>query len=164
MISLVVLDIDGCLSDGKIIYDANGLELKNFHVKDGFAIVHSYELGLEFAIITGRNTPIVTNRAKELRIKHIFQGVKDKLAVLEELCVDLGVDLSEVAAIGDDLNDLKLLRSVGMSFAPLDAVKEVRSSVDVVLERNGGDAVVRDMIEMILQKNGKYDEFVAKWL
>lgn len=164
MIKLVVLDVDGCLSDGKIIYDALGVELKNFNVKDGFAIVHSMPLGLEFAIITGRDSKIVQNRAKELGIKYLYQGVKDKLFKLNELCELMGIALEEVACVGDDLNDYRILKSVGLSFAPKDAIKEVKEIVDIVLSLNGGDGAVREMIEIVLEKNSMLDAFRAKWL
>jgi len=163
MIKLVVLDVDGCLSDGGIIYSSELVEYKKFNVKDGFAIVHSKKLGLEFAIITGRDSTIVKHRAKELGIAHLYQGVKDKLQVLKTLCLELDITLDEVAAIGDDLNDLKLLNSVGISFCPKDATTYVAKEVDVVLSKNGGDAVVREMIEIVLAKNNQLENFLAPW-
>lgn len=164
MIKLVVLDVDGCLSDGKIIYDANGVELKNFNVKDGFAIVHSMPLGLEFAIITGRDSIIVQNRAKELGIRYLYQGVKDKLSKLDELCELMGITKQEVACVGDDLNDYKILKSVGLSFAPKDAIGEIKEVVDIVLSLGGGEGAVREMIEIVLEKNSMLEKFRAKWL
>ncbi len=164
MIKLIVLDVDGCLSDGGIIYSSELVEYKKFNVKDGFAIVYAKKLGLDFAIITGRDSSIVAHRAKELGITHLYQGVKDKLAVLNELCKSLNISLDEVAAIGDDLNDLKLLRAVGVSFCPNDAIDYVKNSVNEVLSKNGGNAVVREMIEQVLVKNDQLDKFLEIWL
>lgn len=163
MIKLVVLDVDGCMSDGGIIYSSELIEYKKFNVKDGFAIVHSQKLGLEFAIITGRDSSIVEYRAKELGIKYLYQGVKDKLKTLQELCLNLGISLDEVAAIGDDLNDYRLLKEVGLSFTPNDGAKEIKEIVDFVLLRDGGNSAIREMLEVILDKNSMMEAFLAKW-
>ncbi len=163
MIRLVVLDVDGCLSDGKIVYDASGCESKSFNVKDGLAIKSYMQLGYRVAIITGRDSTIVQKRAAELGIEHLYQGVKDKATILKSLCATLKIDLCEVAAIGDDLNDAKMLQIVGRSFAPKDAASYILQHSDVVLDRVGGDACVRQMIELILRESGEYDKFVALW-
>jgi len=163
VIRLLILDVDGCLSDGKITYTHEGIELKNFHVRDGFAIKTLVKMGYQIAIITGRDSAIVSHRAKELDISHLFQGVKDKLGVAQELCTELGLDKVEVAAIGDDLNDLKLLQWVGKPFVPNDALEYIKSSTHV-LERRGGDACVREMIEIILKENGDYERFLSFWI
>ena len=164
MIKLLVLDVDGCLTEGKIIYSSDLAESKNFNVKDGFGIVNWLKLGLEATIITGRDSKIVEYRAKELGIKYLYQGVKDKLATLEELCKNLNIDIKEVAAIGDDLNDYKMLRAVGRSFTPNDGVKEIQDIVNVVLSKKGGDAVVREMIDILIEENNLKDAFLAQWL
>lgn len=163
MIRLIILDVDGCLSDGKITYTHEGVELKNFHVRDGFAIKSIVKMGYQVAIITGRDSSIVTNRARELDIQHLFQGVKDKRAVAQELCNKLGIKADEVAAIGDDLNDLKLLQWVGKPFSPNDALEYIQSSTHV-LKRRGGDACVREMIEIILKENGDEETFLSAWI
>ena len=163
MIRLLILDVDGCLSDGKITYTHEGVELKSFHVRDGFAIKTLAKMGYQVAIITGRDSAIVSLRAKELDISHLFQGVKDKLCVAQELCSELGLKADEVAAVGDDLNDLKLLQWVGKPFAPNDALEYIKSSTHV-LERRGGDACVREMIEIILKENGDYERFLSFWI
>ncbi|MDY0116518.1 MAG: HAD hydrolase family protein [Sulfurimonadaceae bacterium] len=164
MIKLIVLDVDGCLTDGKIIYDNNGLESKQFNVKDGFGIKSWLRLGNEVAIITGRDSQIVTNRAKELGITHLYQGVKDKHAILLNILNTLNISLKEVAAIGDDLNDHKILSQVGRSFTPNDAVLEVRQEVQTVLERKGGDAVVREMIDQLVEENNQKEQYLGFWL
>ncbi|MDD3769482.1 HAD family hydrolase [Sulfuricurvum sp. IAE1] len=163
MIRLLILDVDGCLSEGKIIYTSEGVELKNFNVKDGFAIKAWQKLGHHAAIITGRDSTIVAHRAKELGIEHFYQGVKDKLAVARELCDKLGISSEEVAAIGDDLNDYRLLRWVAQPYTPSDGSEYIRSFANV-LERRGGDACVREMIEKTIRLNGEEEKFLEPWL
>lgn len=163
MIKLIILDVDGCMSDGKIIYDANCIESKNFNVKDGFAIKAAQKLGYEIAIITGRDSSIVEHRAKELGIKYLFQGIKDKKSVAMGLCEELEIESSQIAAIGDDINDYKLLEWVGKSYTPRDG----SHYLDVVakrLERCGGDGCVREMIEDIFKIDGNEDKFLALWI
>jgi len=161
---LIVLDVDGCLTDGKIVYTASGDELKSFNAKDGFAIVQWLSLGGKVAIITGRNSTIVAERAKELGIDYCYQGVKDKLSTLISLCELLHISFDNVAAIGDDLNDAKVLKSVKLSFAPSDAIGHIRKIVDVVLTKNGGDGAVREMIEMLIRQEGLQEEYLSRWL
>ncbi len=163
MIRLIVLDVDGCLTDGKIVYGTGGEEIKAFNVKDGLAIKSWMRLGGEVAIITGRRSPIVERRAKELGILHLYQGVKDKASRIKMLCDGLGIATGECAAVGDDLNDLGMLTLAGRSFAPADAAASVRGRVDHVLERRGGDAAVREMIEILLRDNGQEEAFLALW-
>ncbi len=163
MIELIVLDVDGCMTDGRIVYGNEGDEIKAFDVKDGFAIVNWIALGRHVAIITGRRSKIVERRAKELGITHFYQGVKDKLAMLEEICIDLEIDLSQVAAIGDDLNDFKMLKACGRSFTPADAMHYVTSIADVVLSRKGGRGAVREMIELLIREEGMEEEYLSRW-
>lgn len=159
-----MLDVDGCMSDGKIIYHSDGSETKNFNVKDGLAISSWIKMGLHVAIITGRNSKIVQRRAEELGIKYLFQGIKDKKSVLEELISSLELKYYEVAAIGDDLNDFKMLESVGRSFTPKDGVKEIREMVDTTLTCNGGDGAVREMIDVLVDESDLREQFMALWL
>lgn len=163
MIRLIVLDVDGCLTDGRIIYGESGEETKAFNVKDGLAIKSWLALGHEAAIITGRRSAIVKRRADELGISHLYQGVKDKASRLKTLCADLGIGLDETAAIGDDLNDFGMLSLASLSFAPNDATDPVCAEVDHVCTRKGGDAAVREMIDFIIRQNGQTDEFLAQW-
>ncbi len=164
MIELIVLDVDGCMTDGKITYTSSGEELKSFNVKDGFAIVQWLRLGHKAAIITGRSSNIVEYRAKELGVSYLYQGVKDKKEALLDMSQKSGVALENMAAIGDDLNDYRLLESVGYSFAPADAVEYVRNSVDYVLQKGGGQGAVREMIELLLRKNGQYQRYLQLWI
>ena len=164
MIKLIVLDVDGCLTDGKIIYASDGSEIKNFNVKDGLAISSWIKMGFQAAIITGRNSEIVAKRAKELGIFYLFQGIKDKESVLKELLERLNLKQYEVGAIGDDLNDYKMLRSVGRSFTPKDGAKEIRELVDTVLTSKGGDGAVREMIDILVDEGDLREQFMALWL
>lgn len=164
MIKLIVLDVDGCLTEGKIIYSSDGSETKNFNVKDGLGISSWIKMGYHAAIITGRDSQIVQRRAKELHIEHLFQGVKDKEKVLENLINLLGLKDYEVAAIGDDLNDLRMLKKAGRSFTPNDGVKEIKDIVDTVLSSRGGDGAVREMIDILVDENDLRDDFLALWL
>jgi len=164
MIKLLVLDVDGCLSDGKLIYDSNGIESKNFNVKDGLGITTWIKMGNEVAIITGRNSSIVKKRSDELGIKHLYQGIRDKDRVLKEIISSLDLQFNEVAAIGDDLNDYGMLSIVGRSFTPQNGVKTIQNIVDNRLSYNGGDGAVREMIEILVDENNQREEFLAVWI
>ncbi|WP_456452237.1 KdsC family phosphatase [Hydrogenimonas sp.] len=164
MIKLLVLDVDGCLTDGKIVYTDEGDEIKAFNVKDGFAIVNWLRLGRDVAIITGRKSKIVERRAKELGIVHLYQGVRDKLAKLEELCEKLHIGMENVAMIGDDLNDYRILVRCAISFVPDDAHFRVQEIADVVLSQKGGEGAVREMIELLIRQEGLEEEYLARWI
>jgi len=164
VIKLLVLDVDGCLSDGKLIYSADGVESKNFNVKDGLGISTWVKIGNQVAIITGRNSSIVEKRAKELGVQHLHQGIKDKDRVLKEIVNSLGITLDEVAAIGDDLNDYHMLSLVGKSFTPKNGVKEIKDLVQNVLSFDGGDGAVREMIDTLVDENGQREAFKAVWI
>ena len=163
MIKLIVLDVDGCLSDGKLIYSADIIESKSFNVKDGLGITTWIKTGNHVAIITGRNSSIVEKRSKELGIEHLYQGIRDKDRVLKELMTSLDLKPHEVGAIGDDLNDYNMLNLVGRSFTPKNGVKEIRELVDTVLSHNGGDGAVREMIDILIDENDQRDAFLNVW-
>ncbi|MDD2789337.1 MAG: HAD hydrolase family protein [Sulfurimonas sp.] len=164
MIKLLVLDVDGCLTDGSIVYSENGDEIKHFNVKDGLAITSWIRLGNEVAIITGRKSGIVSKRAKELGVQHLFQGIKNKDVILKDLLASLSLESSQVAAIGDDLNDFKMLQSVAQSFTPQNGVTEIKEIVDTILSKNGGDGAVREMVDILIASNGQKKEFMALWI
>jgi len=164
VIKLIILDVDGCLSDGKLIYSADGVESKNFNVKDGLGISTWVKIGLHVAIITGRNSKVVQKRADELGIQHVFQGIKDKDRVLKELVESLGLKLYEVGAIGDDLNDYNMLKLVGRSFTPNDGVKEIKEIVDTTLTCSGGNGAVREMIDTLVDEADMRDKFMEIWI
>lgn len=164
MIELIVLDVDGTLTDGKIIYTSNGDELKNFDVKDGLAIASwSKKLNKKVAIITGRKSLLVEKRAKELGVTHLFQGVDNKDDILENILKEENLTWEQTAGLGDDLNDYKMLSKVGFSFAVNDAVDEIKSICDVVCTKKGGFGAAREMIEMILQRD-KQKELKDLWV
>jgi len=164
MIKLIVLDVDGTLTDGKIYYNDSGEEFKSFCVKDGLALAtwNKY-FKLKSAIITGRESIIVQKRAKELGITYLYQKVKNKLDKIKEICKIENINLNEIAAIGDDLNDLGMLKSVGLSFAPNNAVKTIKQTVNIVCKNSGGDGAVREMIEYILEYNNM-DGLEKRWV
>lgn len=152
------MDVDGTLTDGKIYMGANGELMKAFDIKDGYGI-HDILLpaGIIPVIITGRRSKIVKNRCRELGIKCIFQGVRDKILQLNNFLSTNGIFLSEVAYIGDDLNDLHCMQHVksggGIIGCPIDAVKPVKAIADFVCHRSGGNGAVREFIDYILEKN-----------
>ncbi|BAK73106.1 HAD family hydrolase [Arcobacter sp. L] len=164
MIELIVLDVDGTLTDGRITYSSTGEETKSFDVADGLAIaVWTKNFGKKAAIITGRNSSLVEKRARELNITHLHQGVKNKQEVLENILKQEGLSWNQVAAIGDDLNDYNMLKKVGLSFTPANGTRYLKDFVNVICERKGGDGAVREMLEYIFKEDGLEEAFVNAW-
>ncbi len=164
MIELIVLDVDGCLTDGRIIYTQNDDEIKAFDVKDGLGIASWIKLGKNAAIITGRKSKIVQRRANELGIYHIYQGVKNKKQKLLEILQKENLELENIAVIGDDLNDYQMLKIAKRSFCPKDAALFIKESVDSILTKNGGKGAVREMIEILIDEENLKEEFLKLWL
>ena len=162
MIEIIFLDVDGSLTDGGIYKTNSGDEFKKFDVKDGFGIQEWLRIGKKIAIITGKSSKIVENRAKELKIPYFFQGVKDKFKKAREILELENLDFSNAAAIGDDLNDMKLLNTVKISFKPADALSSVKA--DITLSKNGGNGAVREMIEILVDSENLRDEWNKNWL
>jgi len=162
-IELIVLDVDGTMTDSRITYSENGDEIKSFNVKDGLAIASWRKLGRQVAIITGRSSNIVARRAKELRIEHFYQGIENKKEVLEALLEKLDLTMENVAAIGDDLNDLQMLKSAKISFVPRDASAYVDKMATVILSKKGGNGAVREMIEYLIKKEGLEEKYLELW-
>ena len=160
MIKLVLLDVDGTLTDGGIYRGNNGEELKRFNVKDGYAIVNAQKLGIEFGIITGRKSELVEIRSNELKIKYLYQGISEKTVILEEIMQKTGLKKEEIAYMGDDLNDILIMKQSGLTGAPRDAADEVIQIVDFVSGKNGGSGAVREFVEYILKKEGKWETFL----
>lgn len=149
-IKLLVMDVDGTLTDGKIYMGENGEVMKAFNVKDGYAIAHMLpEMGIIPVIITGRKSKIVENRAKELGITELYQGVGDKLAQLKIVAEKYNATPEEIAYIGDDLNDLECIEFCGVTACPVDAVEKVKKTVNLVCNKKAGEGAVRDFIENI---------------
>jgi 3-deoxy-D-manno-octulosonate 8-phosphate phosphatase (KDO 8-P phosphatase) len=154
MIELLILDVDGTLTDGSIIHTNDGDELKAFDVKDGLAVASwTKKLGKKVAIITGRTSKVVEKRAAELQVSHLFQGIDNKDAVIETILEEENLKWENIAAIGDDLNDYKMLKRAGLSFCPNDAVQDIQSIVNVVCGNKGGRGAVREMVEYVLTYN-----------
>jgi len=151
VVKLIVLDVDGVLTDGTITYDSFGREVKSFNVKDGYGIVRAQKEGIVVAVVSGRYSWQVEKRCRELGITEVYQGVEDKLGLLQELMSKYSLSSSQVAAMGDDLPDLPLLKAVGTSAAPSDAVPEVKLIVDLVTRNLGGKGAVREFIDFILR-------------
>jgi 3-deoxy-D-manno-octulosonate 8-phosphate phosphatase (KDO 8-P phosphatase) len=162
-IELLVLDVDGVLTDGRIIYAADGVEIKAFHVRDGSGLVFWQKQRKQVAILSGRKTKTVDMRAQELGIRHVRQGVQDKAAAFRQLLHDLGLRAEQAAGVGDDLPDLPVLRSVGLAFAVADACPEVRAAAHHVTVANGGRGAVREVVELILKHQGRWDSVVTGW-
>lgn len=162
-IELIVLDVDGTMTDSRITYSHNGDEIKSFNVKDGLAIASWRKLGKQVAIITGRQSAIVERRAKELHIEHFYQGVDNKKEVLESLLEKLDLNMKNVAAIGDDLNDLQMLKTAEISFVPRDASAYVDKIATVILSKRGGEGAVREMIEYLIIKEGLEEKYLELW-
>lgn len=147
-IKLLILDIDGVMTDGGMYMMMNGDQMKKFNTKDGLGILELHKKGIEVAIISsGIYDVAVTKRAEMLRIKHCFVGRRPKVDVFEELKERLGINDDEAALIGDDLNDLELLQKVGFTACPNDAIPEIRNAVNVILQKKGGEGCVREFID-----------------
>jgi 3-deoxy-D-manno-octulosonate 8-phosphate phosphatase (KDO 8-P phosphatase) len=163
-IRLLVLDVDGVLTDGRITYTAEGVEVKSFHVRDGSGIVFWQKLGGRVAIISGRSSPAVDVRAAELGVTSVTQGAGDKAAALANVLSVTGHRLEEVCAIGDDLPDLPLLTVCGLGVAVADACPEARAAAHYVTQANGGRGAVREVIELLLRAQGRWDGLVESYL
>lgn len=150
-IKLLILDVDGVLTDNRLYYSNDGNELKTFYTRDGHGMVMLRKSGVQMAIITGRQSELVAKRAKDLKIDHLYQGVPDKLPSFQALMSEIGISNEEVAYIGDDILDLPILMRVGLSITPSDGEDEVKSRVDYVSPHKGGNGVVREICEMIMK-------------
>lgn len=163
-IRLFITDIDGVWTDGGMYYDENGNELKKFNTSDSAGVLFLHLLNIPVAIITSENTEIVRRRAEKLNIDHLFLGIKDKVKCALDLCRRLKVDIGEVAFIGDDINDVKLLNMVGLSAAPDNAPAYVKEKVLWVLKKRGGEGVFREFVEKYLYEQNMLDETLNKYL
>ena len=163
-IKLLLMDVDGVLTDGSINLDHLGRETKRFHVRDGMGIVAWQKLGLMCGILTGRPSVVTTHRAAELGIELVSQGsAEGKLAAYENLCQRAGVTDDQVAFIGDDIADLPVLRRVGYPMTVADGVAEVKGVAKYIAKVPGGHAAVRDAIEHLLKAMGRWDEVLDRY-
>jgi len=163
-IKLVATDIDGVWTDGGLYYDSQGNELKKFNVADGAATLLLRTLNIPICIITGKDSPMVSTRAKHLKIDYLFQGCDNKCTKVEELCDELGITLKQVAYIGDDFNDVKLLRRAGYSACPANASEYIKKEAQVRLAKKGGEGAFREFVEKMLDQNGLLESTVDKLL
>jgi len=159
-IRVLALDVDGVLTDGRIIIGNEGELCKNFHCQDGLGIAVAQRYGLAVAIITGRTSAILEHRAKELGVTLLFTGVQDKAVALQKLAQQTGTKYEEIAYMGDDLNDLPALHLAGIALAPANAVPDVLKRVDYVTQKSGGHGAVREAIEKIMQAKGLWEMLV----
>jgi len=162
-IKLIVFDVDGTMTDGKLYYSANGEELKRFSVRDGLGTILLNLSGFITAIVTSENSPIVTARAKKLKIEHVILGSRNKTEAIRQLSKELNLSLEEIAFIGDDLNDLDVLQIVGFSACPNNAVSAVKDVVDFISSYNGGDGAIREIAEQILILQNKSINLPKNW-
>jgi 3-deoxy-D-manno-octulosonate 8-phosphate phosphatase (KDO 8-P phosphatase) len=162
-IKLLILDVDGVMTDGGIIMDSEGRELKKFNVRDGHGIKVLQRYGIQVAIITGRKSKVVEYRAKDLDIKDVYQKVFNKKEVFEKILVKHKLSSDEAAFLGDDIIDIPVLRRIGFSAAVADAVDVVKKSVDYITKNRGGNGAIRELCDMILQAQGKWQEVAAKY-
>ncbi len=163
-IQLLIMDVDGVLTDGRIILDDNGNELKFFNVKDGHGIVLIHRIGVKTAIITGRQSKVVEARARELSIPYVYQKVYDKLKVYEELKEKLSIGDAEVAYIGDDVVDIPIMRRVGFAVSVADAHDEVKKVAHYITSKPGGRGAVREVVELIIKAKGLWDKVMERYL
>lgn len=154
-IKLLLLDVDGVLTDGRIILDTKGNELKAFHVRDGHGIKLAQRAGIIIGIITGRTSEVVNIRAKELGIQEVHQGAHEKITVYESICAKYGLRDEEVAYMGDDIVDLDIFQRVGIAVAVADADPAVRPHADIVTKHGGGAGAVREFISLLLKNQNK---------
>ncbi|MCP4351701.1 MAG: 3-deoxy-8-phosphooctulonate synthase [Desulfobacterales bacterium] len=159
-IKLLLLDVDGVLTDGSIIYNGKGDEIKNFDVRDGTGIRLLMKSGIKVGIVTGRSSKALLHRCKNLGIELIFDGIKDKGAVLDVILEITGVSPEDIAFVGDDLQDLPLMKKVGLCIAVSDAGKTVRQWADVVTSAKGGSGAVREICETILKAQGLWEKIM----
>jgi len=159
-IKVVAMDVDGVLTDGRIIVDSNGIETKNFDVQDGFGIVFLKRCGIKTALISARASGVTAIRAQDLKIDKVYVGVYPKLGAYESMLKELNAGDEEVCFIGDDMADLGIMRRCGVAIAPANAVWEVKQIAAYVTSKSGGRGAVREAIELILRAQGHWGPHV----
>ncbi|NQU04459.1 MAG: HAD hydrolase family protein [Calditrichaeota bacterium] len=157
-IKMIILDVDGVMTDGRTFVNEQRIEAKAFSYRDGFGIYMASKVGIKFGIITGKKSPIVELRAEQLSIEEVHQGFENKDVILADILKRNGLNYNEVAYMGDDLFDIPVMRVVGLSATPADGEDEVKVVADWVAPRNGGHGAVRDFIKLILKAKGIWEE------
>ncbi len=163
-IRLMLSDVDGVLTDGGVIFDNQGIELKRFFIRDGLGVKIWQRAGHRFGLVTGRSSHIVQVRAAELGIDLVRQGIADKLTAVEEILQQMRLDWSNLCYIGDDLPDLPVIRKAALGVAVADAAAEVRHGADYVTTALGGAGVVRETVELVLKDQQRWDELIHKYV
>jgi 3-deoxy-D-manno-octulosonate 8-phosphate phosphatase (KDO 8-P phosphatase) len=162
-IRLLLLDVDGVMTDGRIIFDDRGGEIKAFDVKDGHGIKLLQRAGIRVGIITGRQSPVVERRAAELGIDLVYQGAKDKLVPFKDILQRTGLDVEAVAYVGDDIVDLPVLRRVGFAATVADGHEDVKPQVHYVTRHGGGRGAVREICDLLLKGSGRWENVTARY-
>jgi 3-deoxy-D-manno-octulosonate 8-phosphate phosphatase (KDO 8-P phosphatase) len=163
-IRLLLLDVDGVMTDGRIIYDAEGQEIKQFHVRDGLGIRLLLQAGINVGVVTGRRSEALMHRCRDLGIGLIYAGVSDKSALLEQILAQTAVAAENIAFAGDDLVDLPLMRRVGLSIAVADAHEIVKAQADLITTAPGGAGAVREICEALLKSQGRWESVLQEFL
>lgn len=163
-VRLLSLDVDGVLTDGRLYFTDAGMELKTFSSQDGHALKMLQDNGVPVAIITGRSSRLVTRRARELGIRHVFQGARDKRSAFEALLARSDLDASQVAHVGDDIPDLPVLRRAGLAIGVANQNPVMAAHVHYVTRAAGGAGAVREVCELILRSQGRWDSALARYL
>ncbi len=162
-IKLLLLDVDGVLTDGRLYYTSRGEEIKVFNVRDGLGIKLAQRAGIRIGVISGRNSEALINRLRELKVDEVHLGYNQKLPVLEDIINRLSLSLEEIAFLGDDYVDLPILRRVGFPMAVLDAPEEIKEHALYITNSKGGHGAVRDAIEFILKLRGQWEEVISQY-
>ncbi len=163
-IELLLLDVDGVLTDGRLTMSNEGAELKSFHARDGLGIRMAQRGGIMIGLISGRESRVVADRAEELYITEVHQRIYDKLEKFREILQRLKLQPEQVCFMGDDLVDIPVLRAVGLAAAPADAIEQVLSTAHYITGRNGGAGCVRELVDILLQATGKWDKVTSRFL
>jgi 3-deoxy-D-manno-octulosonate 8-phosphate phosphatase (KDO 8-P phosphatase) len=162
-VKLLMLDVDGVLTDGKIIYNDRGEEIKAFNVRDGHGLKLLMRAGIEIALITGRKSKVVLHRARDLGIKKVYQRVTNKIEIYEKILKEKKLKDIHVGFVGDDLVDIPVLKRVGFSAAVGDAIPEVKKVVDYVASKRGGEGAVREICELLLKVQNKWEGITERY-
>jgi 3-deoxy-D-manno-octulosonate 8-phosphate phosphatase (KDO 8-P phosphatase) len=163
-IRLVLLDVDGVLTDGRIVLHGDGREGKQFHIRDGIVMVWAQRVGLTVGLLSARESATTTERAAQLGITLVHQGVASKIDAYDEIVSDIGLNDEEVGYMGDDIVDIAVLSRVGLAAAPADAVPEVRERVHWVAPSNGGAGAAREFLELILRAQGRWEAILQSFI
>ncbi|HOC94389.1 MAG TPA: HAD hydrolase family protein [Candidatus Cloacimonadota bacterium] len=163
-IKLVVFDCDGVLTDGKIIYNSAGTEVKNFYSQDGLGFRLLREAGVHTAVVTGRTSTVLERRCQDMKIEYLYQGIAHKVQKINELLQELELDWDCVLMMGDDWNDLPAMFKAAVSVCPADAVEDIKQLADYVTSHTGGHGAVRECVELVLNNKGIYEQALLAYL